>query len=161
MAVNGYIRIIEQKKDRLIGKDKLSYSFELTGKDESALAGFEGQVLSGLRGGAPVVQVASTLSSKQPVVVPLDDLKQKFYTTATDVRSTVVNGMVSQGYFPKSPLKAKGGLYVLATVLFLSTFLLGSLGAGFVIGFIISSIIAFGLCIHYVQPYFKRCGGAR
>jgi uncharacterized membrane protein len=144
LAVRGYIKIIETKKSKLIGKDKLSYSFELTGKEESELAFFEADILSGLRGLAPTGYTAEALKNKSSLIVPLDSLKQKFYTTANKLKSDVRKGMVTQGYFASNPLTAGGRLFVLGGLLFLSTFILGAFGMGLIIGLVMSALIAFG-----------------
>ena len=147
LAVNGYLKIIEMKKGRLIGKDKLSYNLELTGKDEKDLVSFESDILAGFRAAAPNNAAALAQVNKTPLVISLNDLKQQFYTTAIKTRTSVVKGMVEKGYFPTNPMKAGGRLFGLAGGLFLALFILGSLGGAMVASLVISAVIAIGFAI--------------
>ena len=94
LARRGYIRITEQRTDRLLGKDKLTYSLELKNADWSALDPQETKLLSAVFPGSALGDVVS-----------LDDFKNKLYKTATDLRKTVSKDLTTRGFFKQDPGK--------------------------------------------------------
>jgi hypothetical protein len=111
LAVRHYIKIIEEKQDRKILKDKLSYTLEIVNADFSALTTFEASVLQGI---FPAGQVGSQ--------VKVEDLKNSFYKTVKTVSTTVEEGMTTKGYFNSNPLKAGALLHGLGAACFVFLF---------------------------------------
>lgn len=94
LAVRGYIKIIENKKQR-IGKDKLSYILQLEKIDFSELDPNETALLttlfSDLKSGAQTDLSAS---------------KNKLYKTAAILKKNIRDALKTDGYFRRDPLSA-------------------------------------------------------
>ncbi len=116
LAIRGYIKIIETKKDRLIGKDKVEYSLELRKADFSGLTDFEKSIMQGI-----FTEIAPAPGTGANVVT-LTSLKNKFYKTVTSVREDVLKSLTEKDYFPKNPKLAGGGMWAFAGVLFFVSF---------------------------------------
>ena len=135
LAIRGYYKIIETKKEKLLGKDKLEYSFELQSADISALTDIEGQLLEAM---FPDMNVGTA--------VAMADLKKsKLYTTVAAIQKKVTKNLVEQGYYRANPLTAGASMWVVVVILFFCLFIFGSLlGSAFVVGTIIALIITAG-----------------
>lgn len=142
LAVRGHIRIIETKKDKLIGKDKLEYGFELLNKAEDELLAYEKLVLTGMRSAGKASE--DTAGKDATITVELKDMKNKFYTTAAKVTKEVEKDMVSKGYFPSKPSSAGTRLAIIGGLCGGLVFMAGgALGAAVVVSLILSAVIAF------------------
>jgi len=139
LAIKGHIRIIEQIKKVTLGKDKKIYSFEVFRKDESKLIEADRKILAGLRS---VVPTAGAVAGPS-VTVSTDDLKTKFYTTASSVRSEVLSDLTERGYFKKNPKRASLSLILISVGLFLfSTSFAILFGIFFLLGCIIAAVMS-------------------
>lgn len=133
LAVRGYIKIIETKKDRLIGKDKLDYSFEQTKTDTTGLRVFEKRLLEDLF--KNVDPETNTVSVK-------DLRKQHFYLTATAIRKEVNDELVLFGYFANNPVKVFAKQAAIPSAIFILIALLGkALGYPLLVGLTVSLVI--------------------
>jgi len=129
-------KFIETKENRLIGKDKLEYSFEILAKDDSELLPYEAKVFNGLK---------KHMVTKDGLnIVTMSSLKNKFYVTAKDAQDDAVERMTSNGYFVSNPVKAGGRLFVIGGVLLFFGFFAAPLGPGFMIGMILAGIVCLG-----------------
>lgn len=142
LAVRGHINIIEVKKDRLIGKDKITYRLEIMNKDTTGFKSFETTMLSGLRGLAVAGMNTGGVKHTSSVTLEMDDIKNKFYTTAAIVRKESENNLVREAYLPKTPAKAKSPLIVTAVVFYVLTFMAGSRNGLMFFGCLVSALIA-------------------
>jgi hypothetical protein len=130
LALRGHIRIIEEKHDRMLGPDQTSYQLELLKNDSTALNYYE-KALAG------ALFPDNTVGEK----IDISGAKNKFYTTAKVIRTSVEDALTIRGYYrstPRSYLKIASGL---AVVGFLAFYLLGILHL-LVVGVILSLIIA-------------------
>jgi len=110
LARRGYLRIIENRQDRKIGKDKVTYTLELRKDDLAGLNTDETSLLTAL---------FTTLEVGQ--VISLNELKMKLYKTATTLRKTVSIRLTTNGYFKSDPrmYAIKGsGVFIAAVVAF-------------------------------------------
>jgi len=147
LAIRGHIRIIEENKKVLLGKDKKEYSFEVYQKDESKLTEPDVLILQGLRSAA---KSAEQLSAKS-VTVSTNDLKKKFYTTASAVEANVLKDLTSREYFRKNPKGARIGIALIGLGLFIfSTSFAVVFGVFFLIGCLITSMIC--IVISIIMP---------
>jgi len=104
LAIRKYLKIIETKKSRLIGKDTLNYSFELLKPDIHGLSSFEQELVSGMFGTSQAVT--------------MDELKKKkFYTTVKKVHDSIHEDLTKQGYFRSNPTKSATKMIVVIVVL--------------------------------------------
>lgn len=94
LARRGYIKIIETRKDRVILKDKLTYSLQLLKADTAELNPYEQTLVSSLFG-----------ELKADEAIELSDKENKLYTTANDLRKSVSKNLTSAGYFRQNPKK--------------------------------------------------------
>lgn len=134
LAVRGYIKIIEQKKDRLIGKDKLVYTLELVKNDFSQLSPNEMSLIRGIFSDKSNYVVGSQ--------VPISALANKFYTTATVIKSRANKDMVEKGYIAKSTLLSGGLLNIMGIALIVVGLFFGwILGFTWVTGMNIAGIL--------------------
>jgi uncharacterized membrane protein len=93
LAVRHYIKIVETKKDRIIGKDKLGYQLELLNSDLSKLDQNEKLLL-----------MALFPTYKAGEVNELAKSKAKLYAAAQSVRASVESSLKNEGYFNKSKI---------------------------------------------------------
>lgn len=114
LARRKYIQIIENRKDRLILKDKLSYDLRLLNSDVTALNPYERTLLT---------QVFSNYSVDS--LVALSDLKNSFYKTADDLRKRVSKNLASAGYFRQDPKKFAFKLGGIFSIVYIGFFLVG------------------------------------
>ena len=141
LAVRGYIKIIETVEKRKFGKDKTTYSFEITKKPTKELLEFERTLLEGLQ------KHAKTDEATGKEVVQIADLKQKFYTTANKVLSIASKGMVEKQYFASNPLTAGGRLYGLFVLCIVGAIALGRVSPAFILSFIVCALVSFGFAL--------------
>ncbi len=97
LARRGYLRIIENRKDRKILKDQVSYTLELRKSDWSACTPFETRLLMDTFSGSIVGLTAD-----------LSDLSHKLYKTAKDIRNDLGGNLALRGYFRKNPTRYIG-----------------------------------------------------
>ncbi len=102
LAIRGYIRIIENKKDRKLLGTSTKYSLKLLKTSKTGLTPYEITLMDGIFG--------SGGAGKE---VGLDDLKFKLDKVATGLRKDVKSAMLSQGYFQRHPVTAR---FILACV---------------------------------------------
>lgn len=96
LAIKGFFKIKEEKKGKV-------YSFiKLKDYSEERLASFEKKLLD------KFFDTHNTISTA--------DLKKTFYTTSAEVKEDLYNGLVTKGYFPKSPKKTRDIYYILGVV---------------------------------------------
>jgi uncharacterized membrane protein len=138
LARRGYLRIVENRKDRLIGKDKLTYTLELMKADISQLDAFEAQLVSGLFG---------TMTTGE--TVNLNEKKNKLYKVAQQLKKDVGKSLKVQGYFRNDPTKLifKFGTYVTFIFILAAFFLNIVISVAvfhpmLVVGVLIASLIA-------------------
>lgn len=94
LARKGYFRIIEQRTDRPLLKDKITYTLELQVTDWSKCSPYELQLLGAL--------------FSQPRIGAMVDVGQSaawLYKTAQTLRDTVSKNLAKQGYFRRSPYR--------------------------------------------------------
>lgn len=133
LAIKGYIKIIEEKKDRLILPDKMKYSLELVNNDASKLKDYEKELLTGL-----------FTDFNKGSAVELDALKNKLFTTVAKVHDQINKGLVKGGYFRSDPRKAGGRLWVVMVLTLLSAGFGGAfLGGAFILGVMLATIMVF------------------
>lgn len=138
LAIRRYLKIIETKKDRLLGKDTLSYTLELTNADFSGLKPHETQLLTALFKDKTVGATASVAS-----------LENDLAATAKDIADAAERGLTARGYFRDNPLKSGKVLSVLAGICFFSVFfLLSILGPALAFGLAVSALAAWLFAKH-------------
>ncbi len=96
LAVRGYIEIIETKKNKLIGKDKLEYKLKLINPDFAALDAEEKKLLTALFNSLHVGSEADISKSKN-----------KLYNTATSIKKDIKDQLKDQEYFRRGPFTLK------------------------------------------------------
>lgn len=118
LAVRGYIKIIEETKDRKFRRDTKSYHLRLLKSDFSGLNQYETKLIKNI--------FENQLLTNHPEgsEVDLSTLQYKLATTATSLRSSVRSHLVKAGYFRKNPLATTlrfaavlGAIYLFSTVL--------------------------------------------
>ncbi len=141
LAIRGWIRINDLTESER--KKKRDYEFELLNADFTKLKPHEESLLEGL--------------FEKEVVgekVALKDLKNKFYTTAGEMKKQLTAALTSGGYFSKKPAHARGETMtlggLLAVVGFISLVATEANWFGWSIGLIISGIIL--LIIGWYMP---------
>jgi uncharacterized membrane protein len=130
LALRGYVRIIEAKRDRLLAPDKLTYQLELLKDDFTQLRNYEKELLGALFE-VTIVGAKADISKA----------KNKFYTTAKVIRDEVEAALQVRGYYRTSPKKYLKAASVLAAVGFFAFYLLGSLHL-FAVSVLVSSVVA-------------------
>jgi uncharacterized membrane protein len=114
LARRGYIKIIETHEDRLILKDKLSYTLELLRADVEDLTIYERTLLTA---------IFKTMTVHESV--KLADLKNDLYSTANDLRKAVSLNLTTLGYFRQDPKKFLWKLGSLFSIVYVGIFLIG------------------------------------
>jgi len=104
LAIRKYIKIIETKKNRMLGKDKLDYSFELLNPNTIALAAIEQDLVKGMFGDTRAVTVSELK-------------KGKFYTTVKKIHDSVHEDLTKQGYFRSNPTKSTTRMIAVIVIL--------------------------------------------
>ena len=137
LAIHGYIKIVENKQDRLIGKDKLSYVLELKNADASALTPFEVLLITALFTPLAVGTQAD-----------ISTLKNKLYATATVISSTVQGDLTQRGYFTSNPLKAGKTVGAISVALFFLLFF-GAHVLGTLV--LIGAVLATGIALLFAR----------
>ncbi len=131
LAIRGYVKLIETKQDRLIGKDKLSYSVQLLKIIDSNGSASEQALLRAL---FPAGEVSNTIS--------INDNKHKLYTAAIAMRTQVEADLTTRGYFRSNPLTAGRTLGYVASAMFVVVYIgAKAVGVFFVAGLFIGSLI--------------------
>ncbi|MDB5169184.1 MAG: hypothetical protein JWO41_540 [Candidatus Saccharibacteria bacterium] len=134
LAVRHYIKIIETRKDKLIGKDDLSYSLELVNNDMAGLSAVESQLLSSLFGQLTVGEQ-----------INLKTKANALYTAAQVARSATTSGLTTAGYFKRDPSKVNSKLLTVVIIgLMVLTFIGSALGPVPLISIILTLGIMFG-----------------
>lgn len=139
LARRGYLKIHENRKDRLILKDKVTYSLELTRAASDGLSGYESDLISTL---------FSTRQAGQ--TVELGTYNKSMYTFQTGLKKKLDADTKKAGYFTQNPFKVPRKIVlvgVAVTVLSLITGLVvgqvGLIVMGLVVaGFILAGFIA-------------------
>ncbi len=121
LARRKYIKIIEKRENRLIGKDKLSYSLELLRQDETGLSVYERTLLNGVFSSGKLVA-----NDDGSATVKLSSLKTEFYKTAESLRKAVSKDLTKAGYFRQDPRKYLFKFGSLVTVIYIAIFLFGT-----------------------------------
>lgn len=111
LAIRGHIKIIETKHVKKLRKDTTSYNLELLQKDTAKLDANEQAIISALFGGA-----------QAGAVVDVTEQKNKLYSTASSLRSSIKQQLVQDGYFQPSAWRdvwaqGKGGLAVMLVLM--------------------------------------------
>ena len=88
LALRGYIKIIETKEKRLLGKDKMVYTLELVRADQAGLKDYEKLLIEGLFVPATVGETLIVGSSSR-----------KLYNVSSDVRKMIDAQLKANGYF--------------------------------------------------------------
>lgn len=130
LAIRGYIKIIETKKSKLLGKDQLEYSLELLKADYAQLDANETKLMQALFSRGTVGEINELPKSKS-----------KLYTTAGALKNTVKKELTKAGYF--KTYRPGGLLRGLLTILGIA---IGTI-AGTVLfgGFFIAGLVAGGV----------------
>lgn len=146
LSIRGYIKIIETKKDRLIGKDKLNYQLELLNNDFSKLDSDESLLLDEFFGNR-------SAGSK----IQLENSQSRLYGVAAKLRKSSKQRLTDNGYFRRNFLFATlslGQVFKRTTVMMLDSkpfylvIIIGLCTAGviggtwFVVGLIIGLLIS-------------------
>lgn len=132
-AIKGYIKINEIEKPGFFGKST-DYELELT-KQYKTTKEFEKQIMEG------IFSENKTGSKKK-----VSELENKFFKYIPKIKSSVMNQLVIDGYFPHSPQKIRtiygsiGGAMIVIPAQFASL-IPGSATAGLIISGIIIAII--------------------
>jgi uncharacterized membrane protein YgcG len=114
LAIKKYIRIIETKKNKLIGADTLSYSLIILNADLTALDAYELKLMNTL---FPSAQIGDTFD--------LSKSTSKLYTVAQSISKTVSDDLTTRGYFRSSPLSAGGSQIGIAVTSIFGLFFVG------------------------------------
>ncbi len=120
LAVKGYIRIEESKKDGLIF-DTTDYYLKKIKEPDAALSPFEMQLMSDVFGGLPGKMIS--------------DLRNNFYTRIDPLKKILYSNLVRKNFFSVSPDKvrqayaASGFLVTIAIILLLNVSLADSIGS--------------------------------
>jgi len=110
LAVKGYIRIKETKKEGLIF-DTTDYFLSKVKETDENLNPFERELME-------------DLFSDTPSGISVSDLKNKFYKNLPKLKDTLLGELVSKKYFLKSPDKVRNVYFVAAVfIIILSVFL--------------------------------------
>jgi uncharacterized membrane protein len=97
LAIRGYIKIIEETKNRKLLPDVHQYTLELTKDDAAELTDFERKLLQALF--TPAVAGAQT---------SLTTMKTKLYKTASTLRKDMSKSLIARGYFRPGPFYGMG-----------------------------------------------------
>lgn len=133
LAIRRYIKIIETKKDRLIGADKTIYSLELTNADFSALDINEKTLMAA---------IFSVPSPGEKVEVA--ELSTKLYPTSQAINKNVKKTMKETGYFQPSAFATSGAGKVIITIgLLIALAVVGfvTLGPLIIVGLVMGGVI--------------------
>ncbi len=133
LAIRKYLKIVETKKDRLIGKDKLEYSFVLLNSDMTGLKPHEISLLSGM-----------FLLMHSGAEVTVKDLKDnKLYLAVAKIKKDIGKTLTADGYFRSYPLTSATSLWVVIGILGFVLFTFGSVfGPFFLAGSVVALLIA-------------------
>ena len=141
LAVNRYIKIIEEKRNRLIGKDKLSYKLQVTKADLTELDS-DGQLLMSRIFDSVAVGNEADISKS----------KNKLYTVAETLRKNVNERLNSNGYQvhkKSNSQQAKRAVFaalLLSAIGYIFVKIVGGwAGAGIFVGFLIALPFLFAL----------------
>jgi uncharacterized membrane protein len=112
LAVRGYIKIIEQRKERKIRNDLLSYTFRLMRTDVEGLTQPEATLLKAL---FPNFQLHEEIS--------MSFMKNKLSSDALAIRQQVSEDLTARGYFASNPFTilnyyVSGGIAVVVAACF-------------------------------------------
>lgn len=132
LAIRGYIKIVETKKNKLFGEDQLEYSLELLKADYAQLDPQETKLMQAL---FPTRTVGA--------VNELSKSKSKLYTTAGAVKSAVKQELTKAGYF--KTYRSGGLLRGLLTILGIAIGAIAGVvifGAFFVAGLVAGGVVA-------------------
>lgn len=131
LAIRKYLRIVETKEKKLI-RTATTYQFELLNPDFSTLKPYEQKVLQAI---FPSQQVGE--------VTDLSALKNKFYKEAQSIQKSIPEGLVTNGYLPRTASKATGSMMIFAAVLIGAAFFVrGPVGLGLAISGVIVGVFA-------------------
>jgi uncharacterized membrane protein len=112
LARRGYIKIHETRKDRLILKDKVSYSLELSSADTEGLNSYETDLINTL-----------FTPRKAGEKVEIGTYNKSMYTFLIGLKRKLDKDVKEAGYFTKNPFKVPrrilltGGIVTLASLL--------------------------------------------
>jgi uncharacterized membrane protein YgcG len=99
LAVRGYIKIIQQTKERVLRRDVTIYTFRLQKADWNGLQNFEHKLLS-----------AIFEKKTEGEEVDMSVLKFKLAKTATEIRQDTSKSLTERGYFKGSPHLYNGSM---------------------------------------------------
>jgi uncharacterized membrane protein len=121
LAIRGYIKIIEQRKERKLRSDQLSYTFKLMKIDTSELAPTEEKLLRALFANFQLHEEVS-----------MDYMKYKLSQKALEIRKMVSTDLTGRGYFAINPLTiytyyVGGFVAVIVVICFILALLHGAL----------------------------------
>jgi uncharacterized membrane protein len=149
LAVKGYIKIEETKKEGLI-LDTTDYYLSKVKEPDENLSPFEKEIITTIfSGGLPGRMVS--------------DMKNKFYTNLDLLKNTLYGELVSMKYFLTSPEKvrklyAKAGLIVAVVGFFLAlVFIPSSVGKGIIAGILFALPV---LAFSKIMPAKTRAGAS-
>jgi len=137
LARRGYIRIIEERHDRPLIKDKVTYTLELRNAEWSTCTPQEIQLLGAM------------FTSKQVgEKVGLTSEKNKLYKTATSLRKSVSADLTARGFFKQNPYKfatyGSISFSLVFLIIWFGGFLSGlGVGAPLLAGIVVGAIIFF------------------
>ncbi len=114
LATKGYLKIFKEEKKGILGTE----DYTLTQlKDEQSLENiFDKQLMQGL--------FASGLGSNSELrkTVKMSDLKNKFYTSLSEIKKTLYSTMTAEGYFKENPWRTKIKYIIPGAVILLFSF---------------------------------------
>jgi uncharacterized membrane protein len=139
LARRGYLKIHETRKDRLLLKDKVTYSLELAKNDTAELSNYESDLIDALFPG-------KQMGEKKD----LGTYNKSLYTYQTDLKKKLDAELKAAGYFTKNPFKISrkvwlpaGGIVLVSLIVGLVVheiplIIVGLVVAGLIMGIFIS-----------------------
>jgi hypothetical protein len=148
LAIRKYLKVIESKQDRLIRKDKLTYSLELVNSDWSNLDEHEKKLLYAL---FPVQTTGTTVDMSG--IKDRPTMRRSLYSAATDLRTDLKKELTDGGYFRNNALSGSMTRNVVWGILIVFFFIPGSiiaLGPGIIAGLVVGGLIAVA-CLIFID----------
>lgn len=138
LAVNGYLKIREVEKKKLLGKST-DYEFIQLKEEDKDLTDYEKKIYRG------IFDVGKE--------VKLSDLKDNFYVNLKKIKDDLYNLVVKKGYFPFNPDKVRSAYLVVGIVVIML-----SIFAGIVMQVILAGISVFisGMIIVIFSRFMPR-----
>ena len=150
LAARGYLTIRELKTESFYFLQRRDYEFKLLDssekQDKSPLLPYEQRFLDAM--------FKSGFSRTDKV--RLSELKYKFYGEMRDIEKGIYQSLINKGMFLQSPDDVRQGWICIGVVLFILSFIAGTIQTSYGVGLIASSLIVF--CFARTMPARTRKG---